>query len=166
MRFSFAEQQISEDDLVEKLRGLIKRSFDQGRHKKRVLIIKAEGVKVKTSAIVDRLSTFLEQEVPGVDIRETILGHVVRGGSPSATDRVIAQRLGYAAVVALEDAAHDVMVSWEPPGGFGVKTTDPSVRRVPLNDMIEETKKLLDGTSAVTKARVALLSQAEGILAL
>jgi 6-phosphofructokinase 1 len=162
----YAEQQLSEDELVERLRHVIKSSFDQGRHKKRVLIIKAEGVKVKTSTLVEKLSALLETDAPGVDIRETILGHVVRGGSPSATDRVIAQRLGYASVIALEDSATDVMLSWEPPGGFGEKTADPSVRRVRLEDMIEETKRLLDGTSPVTKARLALLKQAERILAL
>lgn len=162
----YAEKQMAEDDLVDKLRALIRRSFDQARFKRRVLIIKAEGVKVKTSALVERLGQHLETDVPGVDIRETILGHVVRGGSPSATDRVIAQRLGFGAVVALEDGAHDVMVSWEPPGGFGDKTADPSVRRVKLADMIEETARLLDGTSPVTRARVALLAQAEGLLAL
>lgn len=162
----YAEKQIPEDDLVEKLRALIRRSFDEARYKRRVLIIKAEGVKVKTSTIVERLGQHLETDVPGVDVRETILGHVVRGGNPSATDRVIAQRLGFAAVVALEDGAHDVMVSWEPPGGHGEKTLDPSVRRVMLADMIEETARLLDGTSAVTRARVALLAQAEGLMAL
>ncbi|HEY4223611.1 MAG TPA: 6-phosphofructokinase [Myxococcota bacterium] len=162
----YAEKQIGEDELVEKLKALIKRAFEQGRHKRRVLIIKAEGVKVKTQVVVDKITAYLDAEVPGVDIRETILGHVVRGGNPSATDRVIAQRLGHIAVTELVAGAHDVMVSWEPPGGFGDKTMDPSVRRVPLQAMIDETKALLDGTSPVTRGRIALLSQAEGLLAL
>jgi 6-phosphofructokinase 1 len=162
----YAEKQIPEDELVSRLRALIQRSFAQGRYKKRVLILKAEGVRVKTSALVEKLGAFLEIDAPGVDIRETVLGHVVRGGSPSATDRVISQRLGFAAIRALEDGAHDVMVSWEPPGGFGEKTDDPSVRRVPLTAMLDETRALLDGTSPVTRGRVALLSQVEGLLAL
>ncbi len=171
----YAEKQISEDELVDKLRTLIATSFGLSagpagaagaRHKKRVLIIKAEGVRVKTAVLVERLSAFLERDAPGVEIRETILGHIVRGGRPSATDRVIAQRLGFAAVTAVEDGAHDVMLSWESPGGFGDKTDDPSVRLVKLADMMTETKALLDGSSAVTRARVALLSKAEGLLAL
>ncbi|MBI1944583.1 MAG: 6-phosphofructokinase [Deltaproteobacteria bacterium] len=162
----YAEKQIGEDALVEKLRALIAASFAAGRHKRRVLIVKAEGVKVKTAALVERLGKHLESDVPGVDVRETILGHVVRGGSPTATDRVIAQRLGFAAVGALEEGAHDVMLSWEPPGGFGDKTADPSVRRVGLQDMIDETKRVLDGTSPVTQARLKLLAQVEGLLAL
>jgi 6-phosphofructokinase 1 len=162
----YAEKQIAESDLVEKLHALIKRSFDQGRFKKRVLIIKAEGVKVKTAALVEKLAPLVEADVPGVDVRETVLGHVVRGGNPSATDRVIAQRLGFAALTAVVEGKTDVMVSWEVPGGFGDKTADPSVRRVTLQQMIDETKALLDGTSPVTKGRLALLQQAEGLLAL
>lgn len=162
----YAEKQIGEDALVERLRALINASFAAARHKRRVLIVKAEGVKVKTAALVERLGKHLEADVPGVDIRETILGHVVRGGSPTATDRVIAQRLGFGAVAALEDGAHDVMLSWEPPGGFGDKTADPSVRRVKLADMMDETQRVLDGTSPVTQARLALLAQVEGLLAL
>jgi 6-phosphofructokinase 1 len=161
----YAEKQVAEDELVERLQGLLRTSFLGGRTKRRVLIVKAEGVKVKTSVLVERLQAFLDAEVPGVDVRETILGHVVRGGNPSATDRVIAQRLGYAAVVALEQGAHDVMLAWEPPGGFGEATDDASVRRVPLAAMLDETKRLLDGTSPVTRGRVALLGRVEGLLA-
>lgn len=162
----YSEKQIAEDELVEKLRTLIRRSFEPGRVKKRVLVIKAEGVNVKTHALVERLTEHVEHDVPGVDVRETVLGHVVRGGNPSATDRVIAQRLGFAAVLALEEGAHDVMLSWEPPGNHGDVTGDPSIRRVKLADMMTETARVLDGTSPVTRARVALLAQAEGLMAL
>jgi len=162
----YAEKQIGEDDLVNKLRSLIQKSFTQSREKKRVLIVKAEGVAVKTAALVERLSQHLEEDAPGVDIRETVLGHVVRGGAPSVTDRVIAQRLGFGALNAIEDGATDIMVAWEPPMGLGEKTDDPSIRRVTLTVVLDETRRLLDGTSPVTQARVALLSRVEGLLAL
>ena len=58
------------------------------------------------------------------------------------------------------------MLSWEPPGGFGEKTDDPSVRVVKLADMMQETTCLLHGSSRVTKGRLALLAQVEGLLAL
>lgn len=162
----YAEKQIPEDELVARLRGVITRSFAQGRYKKRVLILKAEGVQVKTSVLVEKLGAFLEIDAPGVHVRETILGHVVRGGSPSATDRVVAQRLGFAAVRALDRGAADALVSWEPHRAVGDPTDDPSVRLVPLQAVLEETIALLDGTSPVTRGRVALLSQVEGLLAL
>jgi 6-phosphofructokinase len=47
---------------------------------------------------------------PNYDIRITVLGHLQRGGSPSAYDRVTASRLGFAAVEALLDDQKSVMV--------------------------------------------------------
>ena len=128
--------------------------------------MKSEGVQVPTDRLVRRLQEHLDEDAPGVDIRATILGHVVRGGNPSALDRVIAQRLAYAAVVGCEAGRHGVMYAWEVPGGFGRPTPDPFVHEVDLTDMIEETKALLDGTSPVIKGRVALLEQVEHLLAL
>jgi 6-phosphofructokinase 1 len=40
----------------------------------------------------------LKQEFPEMDMRVTILGHVQRGGTPTANDRVLATRLGAACV--------------------------------------------------------------------
>jgi 6-phosphofructokinase len=114
---------------------------------------------------VERLQEHLREDVPGVDIRETILGHVVRGGSPSALDRLIAQRLAFGAVLTCEAGLHDVMVSWEVPGNFGKATKDSRVRLVPIVEVLEETKRLLDGTSPVTQQRVAMLKQVEQLLA-
>ena len=45
-----------------------------------------------------------------IEIRVCILGHTQRGGSPSARDRVLASRLGVAAVDALLDGHANVMV--------------------------------------------------------
>lgn len=44
------------------------------------------------------------------DIRVTVLGHLQRGGSPSVQDRVLASKLGVAAVEELCKGAHDAMV--------------------------------------------------------
>ena len=43
----------------------------------------------------------VQHEIKFYDIKVTILGHLQRGGSPSAFDRVLGSRLGYAAVKAL-----------------------------------------------------------------
>lgn len=162
----FAERTASEDDLVEHLAAMLRRSFGAKRHKRRVLIVKAEGVAVPTRRLVERLEAHVSEELEGVSVRETILGHVVRGGRPSATDRVIAQRLALAAVTAVEKGQHDMMASWEPPGGIGQRTHDPAVNLIPLVEVLAETSRMLDGTSMVTKKRVALLEEVEGILAL
>jgi 6-phosphofructokinase 1 len=46
----------------------------------------------------------------GFELRVTRLGHVVRGGTPSAADRVLATRLGAAAVEQLARGGHGVLV--------------------------------------------------------
>ena len=46
---------------------------------------------------------------PDFDIRVTVLGHIQRGGTPSCADRVLASRLGYAAVQGLLDGENGVM---------------------------------------------------------
>jgi hypothetical protein len=68
--------------------------------------------------------------------------------------------------MALEAGAHDIMLAWEPPGGPGKETMDPSVRAVPLADVLAETAKLLDGTSYILRKRMQLLEQVKHLLAL
>ncbi|KWW20037.1 MULTISPECIES: 6-phosphofructokinase [Peribacillus] len=74
------------DDLV----GKLNRGHERG--KKHSIIIVAEGV----GSAVD-VSRKIEEKA-GVETRVTVLGHVQRGGSPSANDRVLASRLGARAV--------------------------------------------------------------------
>lgn len=52
----------------------------------------------------------VRNEYPGYDVRVTILGHLQRGGSPSAFDRILASRLGVAAIEALKEGQRNVMV--------------------------------------------------------
>ena len=51
-----------------------------------------------------------DPEFSDIDLRSTILGHTQRGGAPTAGDRVLASRLGVAAVESLLDGHSDVMV--------------------------------------------------------
>ncbi len=50
------------------------------------------------------------KEYPQYDVRVTILGHLQRGGSPTALDRIIASRMGAAAIEALLDDQRNVMI--------------------------------------------------------
>jgi 6-phosphofructokinase 1 len=71
------------------------------------IIIVAEGDKGGgTLAIAEKA----KNDFKGYEIRVSILGHLQRGGSPSAIDRVNASRLGHAAVEALLDDQKSVMV--------------------------------------------------------
>ena len=162
----FGEDSLSEDQLVERLRGVLRRCFGPGSTKNRALIVRSEGLAMAPGRLVARLSEHLAEDAPGADLRETVLGHVVRGGSPTALDRVVAQRTAYAAVVGAEHGLTDVMMSWEPPFPAGQRSPDPSVWIVPIADVLEETARQLDGTSEIVKSRLALLSKVQDLLAI
>ena len=52
----------------------------------------------------------VKKEYPQFDVRVSILGHLQRGGSPSAQDRILATRMGEAAIEALLEGQRNVMV--------------------------------------------------------
>jgi 6-phosphofructokinase 1 len=83
---------------------------------------------------VDHVRRVLEERL-NEDVRVTILGHVQRGGAPSAFDRYMSTMLGYAAVEELLSS---------PPGAepqiIGMK--DNRVTRQPLMSSVEETRKV------------------------
>lgn len=89
---------------VEKLNRLL----ESGRRQRASnIVIVAEGDKEGGAY---KLANNVKEHFPNYDIRITVLGHVQRGGSPSAFDRVTASRLGYAAVEALLDDQKSIMV--------------------------------------------------------
>ena len=55
------------------------------------------------------------QELTGREARVVVLGHLLRGGTPTATDRLISLRFGAAAVRALDNGLEGVMVAIDPP---------------------------------------------------
>ncbi|HOY37962.1 MAG: 6-phosphofructokinase [Bacteroidales bacterium] len=57
-----------------------------------------------------KIAEIVKQRLPDMDIRVSILGHLQRGGAPSAFDRYLASKLGLAAVEALLDDQRSVMV--------------------------------------------------------
>ena len=95
-----------------------------------------------------------------------VLGHVVRGGNPTSLDRLISARLAFSAVMGLLEGATDEMVGWNPSLPGGAATPDGSVRRFPLERVLQETAALEDGSSPVMARRLQLLQQVEGVLPL
>jgi 6-phosphofructokinase 1 len=77
------------------------------RGKTHALAVIAEGAKCGVHEIMEYYGT--HRKSIGFDLRVTRLGHVVRGGIPSAADRVLATRLGAAAVETLAQR-HGVLV--------------------------------------------------------
>ncbi|MBQ4389129.1 MAG: 6-phosphofructokinase [Bacteroidales bacterium] len=76
----------------------------------------------------------IKKEFPQFDARVTILGHLQRGGKPTAYDRILASRLGYAAIEALLEGQRNVMV--------GIKNDEivyvPISRAIKMNKPINQ----------------------------
>ena len=78
------------------------------RGKANALVVVAEGAKYNAEALV---SYFKEHSARvGFDLRSTTLGHVQRGGAPTAYDRILATRLGAGAVAALANGEESALV--------------------------------------------------------
>jgi 6-phosphofructokinase 1 len=125
------------------------------------LVVVAEGAVTKDGSLTTQSSerdafghvrlggigTVLAQEIErrtGYETRVTILGHVIRGGTPTAFDRVLATRFGVAAIDAVNDGAFGSMVALR----------GTQVIRVPIGDAVG-TSKTVD-PELVEVARVFL----------
>ena len=100
------------------------------RGKDHCIIVVAEGANYNAAQIEEYLRQ--RQDETGFVVRTTILGHVQRGGSPSAFDRILATRMGQAAVECLLAGEQGVMVGLQ--NGEIVPT--------PLADVVSNTKEL------------------------
>jgi 6-phosphofructokinase 1 len=80
-----------------------------------------------------RAAELLAEVLPDHEIRVTVLGHLQRGGTPVASDRILATRLGTAAADAAWAGERKALVSWQPPDVVVVPLTD-AVRRPRLVD--------------------------------
>lgn len=101
----------AEDILIPELKtdmqSIIRKIKSDQRRKKIVhLLVVAEGDDFGGGMDVKNL---MSKELPDADIRVCVLGHIQRGGAPSFADRVLASRLGYAAVNALRAGKKQVM---------------------------------------------------------
>jgi 6-phosphofructokinase 1 len=84
---------------------------------------------VRLGGIANLLAAEIEART-GIETRVTILGHIQRGGTPTAFDRVLATRFGIAAIEAAHDEAYDHMVALRA----------DQIVRVPLGDAVTELK--------------------------
>ena len=81
-----------------------------------------------------KVAEIIEKVHPEYGTRVTILGHLQRGGSPSAYDRILASRLGVAAIQALMEEQRSIMV--------GVQ--DSEIVYVPLSKAFKQKKDIKD----------------------
>ncbi len=96
-------------------------------------VVQSEGLDAFGHVRLGGIGAALAQEIEqrtGFESRVTILGHVVRGGTPTAYDRVIATRFGIAAIEAVHEGAFATMVALR----------GPDVVRVPIAEGVAESK--------------------------
>ncbi|MDB5122726.1 MAG: pfkA 1 [Mucilaginibacter sp.] len=98
------EKETAIENLIENLKG------GQYNKKSSSIVIVAEGDKHGGAYDIAKI---VQKEVKFYDVKVTILGHLQRGGSPSAFDRILGSRLGYAAVNALIAGETQKMVGLE-----------------------------------------------------
>ena len=93
------------DTEVDQLAELINHGFRKSKNS--AIVIVAENPKTGgATALAERV----KKEFPQYDARVTILGHIQRGGSPTAVDRILASRMGEAAIEAFLDEQRNVMI--------------------------------------------------------
>ncbi len=90
---------------VDQLEQLIENGFRKSKNSSIVLVAESE---ITGGAI--GMAERVKKEYPQYDVRVTILGHIQRGGSPTASDRILASRMGAAAIDALQEDQRNVMV--------------------------------------------------------
>ena len=75
------------------------------------------------------------EELTGKEARVVVLGHLLRGGTPTAFDRLLGLRFGAAAVRALDEGEAGVMVALDPPNVYYVPIAEATSRlkNVPLD---------------------------------
>lgn len=90
---------------IDQLKDLVENGFRKSKNSSIVLVAESP---ITGGAM--QLAERVKKEYPQYDVRVTILGHIQRGGSPSAQDRILASRLGAAAIDALLDGQRNVMI--------------------------------------------------------
>jgi 6-phosphofructokinase 1 len=139
----------------------IRAQTDGGRE--HALVVVAEGARPKGGAVTmrahgpakgERLGGVGEgvaaelQERTGQESRAVSLGHLVRGGSPNATDRILGMSFGAAAVHALQQGQNGVMVALNP----------PRIDFVPLEEAVARIRTVPPDGEAVLVARALDIS--------
>src|SRR5574341_1964848 len=122
---------------IEEVGQVAERAYTLG--KSHGLIIVAEGANLKCHQI----ATYLEEHQIGFEIRTTILGHVQRGGRPTAFDRLLASRMGVVAVERLLEGESGVTVALDGSAIVTHKLEDVIGKQRPINPDFAKLSEIL-----------------------
>ena len=123
----------------------MKMAYEQG--KSHFIVVVAEGAPLSA----EELHEYFNNEGT-YDSRLTVVGHIQRGGSPTASDRILASRFGEAAVEALADSEAGIMV--------GLR--GENIERVPLKEVVGKNRPLDPGLYKMAEVLAARKSAAQG----
>ncbi len=93
------------------------------------VVIVAEGEEIGSAAYISKK---VKEVIPDIDIRVTTLGHIQRGGTPTALDRILASRMGLAAIEGLLDNKRNMMVG----------VVNDKITFTPIHDAISKKKPI------------------------
>lgn len=104
--------------------------FGRRKHKNAgILLVQEHAVEGGANTVAD----IIKKKHPEYGTRVTILGHLQRGGSPTAADRILASRMGCHAILALLDGQRSVMIGMQ----------NNEIVHIPLNKAIQQKKDIL-----------------------
>lgn len=118
------EVEVDPEDIAQ----ILIKAYEKG--KSHAIVVVAEGAKYNATRLAEYFKK--HEERIGFGLRVTVLGHVQRGGTPSASDRILASRLGAGATDCLEAGKFGVLVGW----------VNGQLHTTPLKDVVGKTKKI------------------------
>jgi len=113
---------------LEQLAEVLHQAYEKG--KAHAIVVVAEGAKYNAAALTQYFKD--NRDRLGFSVRSTILGHVQRGGEPSAYDRILASRFGDGAIEAVDRGEYGVLV--------GIK--EDKIVTTPLDVVVANKKSL------------------------
>jgi len=117
-----------QDTDIEALAETLRLAYEHG--KSHAIIVAAEGAKYNAAALTEYFQSNRERH--GFSVRSTILGHVQRGGEPTAADRVLGSKFGLGAIEAIDRGEFGVLV--------GIQ--DNHIVTTPYSEVIGKSKPL------------------------
>jgi 6-phosphofructokinase 1 len=110
-------------------------AYEQGRS--HFIVVAAEGAELSAEELLE----YINEAEGTYEADLTAVGHIQSGGDPTSTDRILASRLGAAAVAALADSDHGTMVG----------VSGEEVRRIPLQEVVGKERPLDPGLYELAK---------------
>ncbi len=116
------------DTDIEVLADTLRLAYEHG--KSHAIIVAAEGAKYNAAELTEYFKTNRDRH--GFSVRSTILGHVQRGGEPTAADRVLGSKFGLGAIEAIDRGEFGVLV--------GIQNNQ--ITTTPFSEVIGKSKPL------------------------